>query len=64
MKRTNVEIDPEKLAIAMDLSGSKTINETVDWALDEFIRHQRRMDMLDLQGQGKWVGDLAKMRTV
>ena len=64
MKRTNVEIDPEKLALTMNLSGSKTINEMVDWALDEFIRHQKRMDMLDLQGQGKWVGDLAKMRTV
>lgn len=64
MKRTNVEIDPEKLAIAMDLSGSKTIKETVDWALDEFIRHQKRMDMLSLQGQGEWVGDLAKMRTL
>ena len=60
MKRANVEIDPEKLAIAMDLSGSKTIKETVDWALDKFIRHQKRMDMLNLQGQGEWVGDLAR----
>ena len=63
MKRTNIEIDPKKLAMAMDLSGGKTIKETIDWALDEFIRHQKRMDMLNLRGQGEWVGNLAKMRT-
>ncbi len=64
MKRTNVEIDPGKLATAMKLSHSKTMKETVDRALDEFIRHQKRMDMLNLRGKGKWTGDLDEMRTV
>ena len=64
MKRTNVEIDQKKLTLAMELSNSKTMKETVDRALDELIQHQKRMDMLNLQGEGEWVGDLIKMRTV
>ena len=64
MKRTNVEINQEKLAMAMKLSNCKTMKETVDRALDELIRYQKQMDMLNLRGQGEWIGDLNEMRTV
>lgn len=64
MKRTNVEVDQQKLALAMKLSSSRTMKETIDKALDELIQHQKRLDMLDLQGEGEWIGDLHKMRTV
>ncbi len=38
MKRTNLVLDEKKLDAAKTVSGSRTYSETVNLALDEYIR--------------------------
>jgi len=60
--RTNIVIDQQLMAEAQELAGTRTMKETVDLALREFVAYRRRQDMLDLAGKYKWEGDLNEMR--
>ena len=59
--RTNIVIDEELIAEAMRLAGTTTKRATVDQALRELVKRQRRLGILDLAGSG-WEGDLDEMR--
>jgi Arc/MetJ family transcription regulator len=48
---TNLQIDTHLLAEAQKVGGFKTKRETVNKALDEFIRQYKRQQLLLLQNQ-------------
>lgn len=61
--RTNIEIDDQLMAEAMEVLGAKTKRETVERALAEAVRIKRQLRALqELRGIG-WEGDLDDMRT-
>lgn len=60
--RTNIDLDDELLAQAMEATGLKTKKATVEEALKRLVENSRRRRALeDLRGIG-WEGDLDKMR--
>lgn len=60
--RTNIDIDDELLAEAMEITGHKTKKAVVEEALRQIVDRRRRKEALDaLWGIG-WYGDLDEMR--
>lgn len=60
--RTNIEIDDELLAQAMQAAGTTTKKATVEEALRQLVRkHDLRRAIADTAGIG-WEGDLNEMR--
>ncbi len=49
--RTNIDMNDELLAEAMELSGAKTKKEVVELALRELIRRKKKKDLMDLAGK-------------
>jgi len=49
--RTNIFIDDEIMARAMDVSGIKTKKDVVNKALHEFVLNNSKKNLLDLKGQ-------------
>lgn len=62
MRRTNVEIDEEKLMLIKALTGAETIKDAVDFAFSELIRIDKQRKILSHRGMGEWDGDLDQMR--
>jgi Arc/MetJ family transcription regulator len=60
--RTNIEIDDEVMARAMQVTGLKTKRETVDKALRLLNQMEVQRQFRDLRGKINWVGDLDEMR--
>ena len=60
--RTNIEIDDDVMAEAMQIAGTRTKRATVDLALRELVARQRRLGILDLRGRIHWEGDLDQSR--
>ncbi|HRV59574.1 MAG: type II toxin-antitoxin system VapB family antitoxin [Solirubrobacterales bacterium] len=60
--RTNIVIDKELMADAQQLAGEKSMKETVDLALREFVNRRKRLGILELRGKLKWEGDLDEWR--
>lgn len=60
--RTNIEIDDQLMAEAMQVLGAKTKREAVETALRDVVRQGQRLEMLNLFGKINWVGDLDEMR--
>jgi Arc/MetJ family transcription regulator len=61
--RTNIEIDDKLLHQAMKYAKLKSKKEMVNHALDEYIRLQKRKQLMSLKGKIKWEGNLDEMRT-
>lgn len=61
--RTNINIDEVVLAEVQRLTGARTKREAVDLALRELVARYRRLDLLNVRGEVRWDGDLAKSRT-
>ncbi|WP_439497966.1 type II toxin-antitoxin system VapB family antitoxin [Bosea sp. (in: a-proteobacteria)] len=60
--RTNIELDDELLAEAMEATGLPTKRATVEEALRKLVQeHRQRRALEDLRGLG-WEGDLDAMR--
>lgn len=60
--RTNIELDDDLLAEAMEATGLPTKRATVEEALRKLVQEYRRRRALeDLRGLG-WEGDLDAMR--
>lgn len=60
--RTNIDIDEELMAEAMEATGLKTKKATIEKALKAVVEaRRRRQAMNELWGMG-WTGDLDKMR--
>jgi Arc/MetJ family transcription regulator len=60
--RTNIVIDDELMAQAMQATGLKTKKEVVEAALRELLSRKRRDGLAEAFGRYKWEGDLDKMR--
>ena len=61
--RTNIEIDDDLMADAMNVLGAKTKREAVEASLRQTVRARRQLEAIrELRGIG-WVGDLDAMRT-
>ena len=54
---TNLQIDSQLLAEAQRVGGFKTKRETVNKALDEFIKYYKRQQLLLLQNQIDYLPD-------
>ncbi|MBW6421326.1 type II toxin-antitoxin system VapB family antitoxin [Rhizobium sp. XQZ8] len=60
--RTNIELDDDLIAEAMELTGLPTKKATVEQALKDLVRIRRQMRAVNnLEGIG-WEGDLDAMR--
>jgi Arc/MetJ family transcription regulator len=60
--RTNIELDDDLIAEAMELGGLATKKAAVDQALRDFVRIKRQLRAIDnLEGIG-WDGDLEASR--
>ena len=62
--RTNIDIEDELIADAMRRSQLKTKKETVQKALEAFIKQLKAKEILALKGEVDWQGDLQEMRSV
>lgn len=62
--KTSVELNDEKVKLAKKLSGSSTLKDLLDKALDAYISRARRLAMGELLGEEFFDGDLSKMRKV
>ena len=60
--RTNVVIDDELMAQAMELTGLRTKRAVVDAALRALIKRKSRQLLRDSFGKYPWEGDLDQMR--
>jgi len=60
--RTTLNIDDEALQAAMTLAGGRTKTEVINEALRRFVRAKKRLQLLELQGQVEWEGDLDDLR--
>lgn len=62
MSRTNVDIDEELIARAMERFGLRTKREAVDLALRRLVGPMAtKEDVLAMRGMG-WAGDLEQLR--
>ena len=61
--RTNIVIDDELMADAMQASGAKTKRETVELGLKTLLRLRRQADIRRYRGKLAWTGDLDASRT-
>ena len=61
--RTIIDIDNDLMNKALKYSKLKTIKEIINETLTEYVKYQKRLSLVSLQGKVKWVGDLDKMRT-
>ena len=60
--RTTLNIDDEVLEAAMTLARGRTKTEIINEALRRFVRAKRRLQLLELQGQVEWEGELDDLR--
>ncbi len=60
--RTNIDIDDDLLAEAMQAAGTTTKKATVEAGLVELIRRHRMRQVRELHGTVEWHGDLDEMR--
>jgi Arc/MetJ family transcription regulator len=51
---TNLDIDPELIEQALEVSGERTKKAAVTRALQEFIARRRQKRVLELMGQLEW----------
>lgn len=47
-RKTSFEVDTEKVDAAKEILGTKTLTDTVDAALEEVVKRQQRLELLDL----------------
>lgn len=62
-KRTNIVLDINLVAKAMEVAHLNTIKDVVHHSLMELIRVNKRKELLNLKGKIKWEGNLNIMRT-
>ena len=62
MKRTNIELDESLISETMRLSGIKTIKGVVEYAMQEYIRREKQLEILKFKGKIDWNGNLEESR--
>ena len=61
--RTNIVIDDDLMANAINACGLKTKKDVVEQGLKLIILRHKQQAIRDLRGKIKWEGDLNEMRT-
>ncbi|HEY5070579.1 MAG TPA: type II toxin-antitoxin system VapB family antitoxin [Caulobacteraceae bacterium] len=51
---TNLQIDPELIDRALEVSGERTKKAAVTRALQEFVARRRQRSLLELMGRLEW----------
>jgi Arc/MetJ family transcription regulator len=59
---TSIDIETNLIDEAMIISGLPTPIETINIALQEFVRRNNRRKILNYRGKHIWEGDLNEMR--
>jgi Arc/MetJ family transcription regulator len=59
---TNIDLDEELVAAAMQLSGERTKRAVVHRALEQLVRLERLRGLRNVRGTLKWEGDLGVLR--
>lgn len=62
MMRTNIVIDDDLMARAMQVTGIKTKKEAVEQGLRTLVRLTEQAELRSLRGAVSWEGDLDAMR--
>jgi Arc/MetJ family transcription regulator len=62
--RTTVWIRDDLIKEAEKLSGAKSMKETIDVALEEYVRRRKAMRLLDLEGRVEMDLTPAKLRAL
>jgi Arc/MetJ family transcription regulator len=60
--RTNIVIDPQLIAEAMQLSGARTKRQAVEESLRLMVRLKKHERLRTLRGRLRWQGNLESMR--
>ena len=60
--RTNIVVDDDLMAEAMELSNIKTKKGVVDQALNLLVQVKKQEKIRQLRGKLSWEGDLEEMR--
>ncbi len=62
MKRTNIVLDEKLVSEALKLTGLKTQRELVHHALQQLVRREKQVGLLELKGKVRWEDDLSLLR--
>jgi Arc/MetJ family transcription regulator len=62
MSRTNIDLDDRLIEEGLRVFRCKTKKELIHLALQELLKTEKRKEILKLQGQLQWEGDLEEMR--
>ncbi|MEM7557353.1 MAG: type II toxin-antitoxin system VapB family antitoxin [Cyanobacteria bacterium P01_A01_bin.84] len=60
--RTNIVIDDELMAQALEATGLTTKKDVVEQGLKLLIKRQKQQSIRDLKGKVRWEGDLEELR--
>jgi Arc/MetJ family transcription regulator len=60
--RTNIEIDDQLMADALQATGLKTKREVVEFALQRLVRLKKQEEIRKLRGKLHWEGNLKALR--
>ena len=60
--RTNIVIDDQLMAEALNASGCETKKAAVERGLKLLIQHSKQQEIRKLRGKISWEGDLNEMR--
>lgn len=61
--RTNIVIDDQLMADALQATGLKTKKEAVELGLKLLVKRNQQRDIRNLRGKLNWEGNLDEMRT-
>ena len=62
IKRTNIVMDEGLVRQGLKATGIKTRRALVHHALQELVRREKQMGLLNLEGKIRWTGNLNAMR--
>lgn len=62
LKRFSVELDQKLIKDCVSVTGINSINSLISHALQELLRRDGRVELLQLKGQIAWDGDLTIWR--
>lgn len=60
--RTNIVIDDELMAKAIEATGLETKKDVVEQGLKLLVKRKQQQSIRSLRGKVKWEGDLAELR--
>lgn len=62
MAHTFIILDEKLVNTALKITGLKTYDELIDYALRELLKYEKKERLLKLYGRVRWEGDLNESR--